>query len=131
LNILNSNKREAKMKIRTIAIACALIGPLAIAQTTTTVTQETVTTTQKMIMGLDSTHVMVVKSFAPGDKISVETAPDTNPLTIRLDHAIAYVDTNGNPISPSSIDPGAKVRLEFTGPGPDRMVVRVVLVSPR
>lgn len=102
---------------------------MAIAQTTT-VTQETVTTTQQ-IMRLDSTHVLSVKGIAPGEHISVQTSPDTQPVTIKLDHAIAYTDADGKPISPSSIQPGSHVRLEFTGPGPDRMVTRVVLVNPR
>ena len=110
------------------ALVCAATTPLMLAQTTTTVTRETVV---QQIMRLDSTHVLTVKSFAPGDNISVQTAPDTNPITIRLDHAIAYVDADGKPIEPSSISPGSKVRLEFSGPGPDRMVTRVVMVNPR
>jgi hypothetical protein len=119
------------MKILTIAIAGSMIAStLATAQTTTTVTRETVTTTQE-IMRLDSTHVLTVKGIAPGETISVQTAPDTNPVTVRLDHAIAYVDADGKPIDPSSINPGSKVRLEFTGPGPDRMVTRVIMINPR
>jgi hypothetical protein len=113
---------------KTIVLTCALIAPLAIAQTT--ITRETTITTQTEVMRLDSTHLMTVNSIAPGDKISVQTSPDTQPVTVRLDRAIAYVDANGQPISPSSIQPGSRVRLEFSGPGPDRLITRVILVNP-
>src|SRR5947209_3720203 len=116
------------MKVKLMALACGLIAPLAFAQTTT-VTRET--TTVQEIARLDSTHVMTVKGFAPGENISIQTSPDTNPVTIRLDHAIAYTDGDGQPISPSSIQPGSHVRLEFVGTGPDRMVSRIVMVNPK
>jgi len=132
------------MRPKTIAFACALVAPLALGQVsttttetststqpTTTVTRETTTTTTEEIMRLDSTHLLTVKSFAPGDKIAVQTSPDTNPVTIRLDHAISYVDGSGAPISPSSIQPGSHVRLEFAGSGPDRLVIRIVMVNPK
>ncbi len=115
------------MKRVIIAVACALTAPLVMAQTTT-VTRETVV---QEITRLDSTHVLTVKSVAPGENISVQTAPETNPITIRLDHAVAYVNGDGKPIDPSSINPGSKVRLEFSGPGADRMVTRVIMINPR
>ena len=68
------------MKVKLMALACGLIAPLAFAQTTT-VTRET--TTVQEIARLDSTHVMTVKGFAPGESISIQTSPDTNPVTIR------------------------------------------------
>ena len=115
------------MTRRIIILACALMSPLAIAQTT--ITRET-TTTQTEVMRLDSTHIMTVVSFAPGDKISVQTAPSTQPVTVRLDRAIACVAADGKPISPSSIQPGSRVRLEFSGPAADRTVTRVVVLAP-
>ena len=117
------------MTRKTIALAlvCALIAPWAIAQTT--ITRETTTTTVTAVMRLDSTHLLTVKSFAPGDKISVQTSPDTQPVTVRLDRAVSYVAGDGQPISPSSIEPGSHVRLDFLGSGPDRVVTRIVMVT--
>ena len=118
--------------IRTIvAAAFAVIAPFTIAQTTTTTTTRETTTTTTAIMALDSTHVLSVTQFAPGDKITVQTAANTQPVTVRLDPGIAYVTESGEAVSPSSIQPGSHVRLEFSGSGPDRMVTRVVFVSAR
>ena len=108
-----------------ILLACVLIAPLAFAQTT--VTRETTTITK--VSQLNSTHMLTVRNFAPGDKITVETAPNTNPLAIRLDKAVTYVRANGEPVDPSSIQAGSRVRLEFLGTGEDRTVVRVVLLA--
>jgi hypothetical protein len=124
----NVNERIIKMRRTLLTLGCLLIASVAPAQTT--VTRETVTTTQTEVMRLDSTHVMTVKGFAPGDKISVQTAPDTQPVTVRLDPAVTYVDAGGQPISSSSIDPGSRVRLLFAGTTPeDRRVTSVILVQ--
>src|SRR5207237_5790423 len=102
--------------------------PFASAPTATT-REPTITTTQT-VATLDSTHVMAVNAFAPGDKIVVQTAPATQPLTVRLDKGVTYVTENGRGISPSSIEPGSHVRLEFIGEGANRVVTRVILVNP-
>jgi hypothetical protein len=117
------------MKTIAIILTCAFIAPFAFAQTGT-ITRETVTTTQT-VATLDSTHVMAVNAFAPGDKIVVQTAPATQPMTVRLGKAVSYVTEHGRAISPSSIQPGSHVRLEFIGDGVNRVVTRVVLVHPQ
>ena len=116
------------MKTIAIILSCAFIAPFAFAQTGTT--RETTITTTQTVATLDSTHVMAVNAFAPGDKIVVQTAPATQPLTVRLDKGVTYVTENGRGVSPSSIQPGSHVRLEFVGEGANRVVTRVILVNP-
>ena len=116
------------MKTIAIILSCAFIAPFAFAQTGTT--RETTITTTQTVATLDSTHVMAVNTFAPGDKIVVQTAPATQPMTVRLDKGVSYVNEHGRLISPRSIQPGSHVRLEFIGDGANRVVTRVILVHP-
>ena len=116
------------MKTIAIILSCAFIAPLAFAQTGTA--RETTVTTTQTVATLDSTHVMAVNAFAPGDKIVVQTAPATQPLTIKLDKGVTYVGEDGRAVSASSIQPGSHVRLEFVGDGANRVVTRVILVTP-
>jgi len=116
------------MKTIAIILGCAFIGPFAFAQTATT--RETTITTTQTVATLDSTHVMAVNAFAPGDKIVIQTASATQPMTVRLDKSVSYVNEHGRLISPRSIQPGSHVRLEFVGDGANRVVTRVILVNP-
>jgi hypothetical protein len=111
-----------------VALSCALITCTTLAQTTT-VTHETTTTTTTELMKLDSTHVLTVTNFAPGDKITVQTAPATQPIAVKLDRGVTYVEQGGKPISPSSIRPGSHVRLDFLDVNGDRLATRVVLLA--
>jgi hypothetical protein len=117
------------MKTTAIILSCAFIAPFAFAQTGTT--RETTVTTTQTVATLDSTHMMIVNAFAPGDKIVVQTAPATQPLTVKLDKGVTYVTEHGREVSPSSIAPGSHVRLEFVGDGANRVVTRVILVTPQ
>jgi hypothetical protein len=116
------------MKTISIILSCAFIAPFAFAQTGTT--RETTITTTQTVATLDSTHVMAVNAFAPGDKIVVQTAPATQPVTVRLDKGVTYITEDGREVSPSSIAPGSHVRLEFIGDGANRVATRVILVNP-
>ena len=116
------------MKTIAIILSCAFIAPFAFAQTR--VTRETTVTTTQTVATLDSTHVMAVNTFAPGDKIVVQTASATQPVTVRLDKGVTYVTEDGQGVSPSSIQPGSHVRLEFIGDDANRVVTRVILVNP-
>src|SRR5437764_8054159 len=78
------------MKTIAIILSCAFIAPFAFAQTG--ITRETTITTTQTVATLDSTHVMAVNAFAPGDKIVVQTAPATQPMTVRLDKGVSYVN---------------------------------------
>ena len=53
------------MKTIAIILSCAFIAPFAFAQTGTT--RETTITTTQTVATLDSTHVMAVNAFAPGN----------------------------------------------------------------
>jgi hypothetical protein len=114
------------MKTIAIILSCAFIAPFAFAQTR--ITRETTITTTQTVATLDSTHVMAVNAFAPGNKIVVQTAPATQPMTVRLDKGVSYVNEHGRLISPRSIQPGSHIRHEFTGDDANRAVTRVILV---
>ena len=116
------------MKTIIIALACTVIASFGFGQTTTT-TRETTTTMVQTAATLDSTHVLAVNTFAPGDKIVVQTSPDTQPITVKLDKAVTYVTADGKPIDPSSIKPGSHVRLIFAGTDADRVVTSVIFVT--
>ena len=116
------------MKTIAIILSCAFIAPFAFAQTRTT--RETTITTTQTVATLDSTHVMAVNTFAPGDKIVVQTSTATQPMMVRLDKGVSYVNEHGRLISPRSIQPGSHVRLEFIGDDANRVVTRVILVHP-
>jgi hypothetical protein len=117
------------MKTIAIILSCAFIAPFAFAQTG--ITRETTITTTQTVATLDSTHVMAVNAFAPGDKIVVQTSTATQPVTVRLDKGVTYVTEDGRGVSPSSIQPGSHVRLEFIGDDANRVVTRVILVNPQ
>ena len=117
------------MKTIAVLLSCAFIAPFASAQTGTT--RETTVTTTQTVATLDSTHVMAVNTFAPGDKIVVQTATATQPMTVKLDKGVTYVTGDGRAINPDSIKPGSHVRLEFVGDGANRVVTRVILVNPQ
>ena len=117
------------MKTIAIILSCAFIAPFAFAQHDI-ITRETTVTTTQTVATLDSTHVMAVNAFAPGDKIVVQTSTATQPITVRLGKGVSYVNEHGQLISPRSIQPGSHVRLEFVGHDANRVVTRVILVHP-
>jgi hypothetical protein len=117
------------MKTIAVILSCAFIAPFAFAQTGTT--RETTITTTQTVATLDSTHVMAVNAFAPGDKIVVQTSTATQPVTVRLDKNVTYGTEDGREVSPSSIAPGSHVRLEFVGDDANRVATRVILVTPQ
>ena len=122
------------MRRTIIVLACAMIAPLAFAQTRTTKTQQTTTTqpaTTQMTTG--AVAVGTVTAFTPGQKviapaesIVVQSSPDVRPMTYMLAKKVRYVDKDGRAINPSLIRGGTRVQLDFDRKG---AVKRVVVVE--
>jgi len=127
------NERE-HMKRTTIVLACAMVAPLAFAQTRTTKTQQTTTvqpaTTQ---LSTSTTAIGTVTAFTPGQTtvvppspIVVQSSPDAKPMSYVLGRKVRYVNKDGTAIDPHMIRAGTRVHLDFDRKG---AVKRVVVVE--
>jgi hypothetical protein len=85
------------MKRIIIGAACALIMPLAFAQTTTK-TETTTTSTSG-----------TVTTYEPNKKIVVRTEKDENPISYALGKTVHYVNKAGKTIDRHLIKPGTRV----------------------
>ena len=97
------------------ALACALIAPLAFAQTSTTTTGQT------------TTGPGTVTTYEPGKIIVVgsQNAPDT--FSYVLDDTVRYVNKAGKQIDERLIKPGTRVHVYYDGTGKTPVVNRVVV----
>jgi hypothetical protein len=122
------------MRRTTIALACAMIVPLAFAQTRTTKTRQTTTTqpaTTQMTTG--AVAVGTVTAFTPPQTtvtppspIVVQSSPDAKPISYVLARKVRYVDKDGRAIDPHLIRAGTRVHLDFDRRG---AVKRVLVVE--
>jgi hypothetical protein len=102
------------MKRSIIAVACALVAPLAFAQTSTTTTETTT-----------STHGTVTK-YERGKTIVVRTEREENPISYALGKTVHYVNKAGRKIDEHLIRPGTRV-IVYTSRGQMHAAKRVVL----
>jgi hypothetical protein len=119
------------MKRTIVTLACALVAPLAFAQTgTTTTTQSTstnpVTGTSQTTTSTTSSEG-TVSTYTPGKTIVVKTTTGTEPVTYSLGSSVRYVNRAGREIKESLIKPGARVHVYYDGTGETRVVNRVVV----
>jgi hypothetical protein len=115
------------MKRTILSLACALIAPLAFAQTSTTTSETTttkpgMTTTETTTTTTDGT----VTTFTPGKTIVVKTTA-LDPISYVLGKTVHYVNKAGKEIEASMIKPGARVHVYYDGTGETRVVNRVVV----
>jgi hypothetical protein len=145
------------MKNTMIALACALTAPLAFAQTSTTVTeqtatapttrttettttaavpvertQETTTTTAAAPVTRETTTTTTytdgtVSTFEPGRTIVVRRTGVTEPVSYTLGKTVHYVNRAGREIKENLIRPGARVHVYYDGVGQTQVVNRVVV----
>jgi hypothetical protein len=131
------------MKNTMIALACALTAPLAFAQTSTTVTEqtatapvsrttETTTTTAAVPVTRETTTTTTytdgtVSTFEPGRTIVVRRAGVTEPVSYALGKTVRYVNRAGHEIKENLIRPGARVHVYYDGVGQTQVVNRVVV----
>jgi hypothetical protein len=112
------------MKKSIITFACALIAPLAFAQTSTT----TETTKTNPVTGTTTTETTTtysagtVSTYEPGNTIVVRG--EEGPVSFALGTAARIVDGAGKIIT-APLRSGQKVRVYYTGAGEKRMVERV------
>ena len=114
------------MKKSMITIACAMIAPIAFAQTSTTTTQETTTAAAPVTTTETTTTYSAgtVTTYEPGKTIVVKS--DTGPVSFALGTAARIVDGAGKIVT-APLRAGQKVRVYYTGPTEKRVVERVIV----
>ena len=113
------------MKKTLIMLACALIAPLAFAQTSTTTTQETTTNPTTTTETTTTTYATgTVTTYEPGKTIVVRS--EEGPVSFALGTAARIVDGAGKIIT-APLRSGQKVRVYYNGPTEHRTVERVIV----
>jgi len=112
------------MKRIIVSLACALIAPLAFAQTSTTTTETTRTNPATGTMTETTTTYSsgTVTTYEPGKTIVVKS--EQGPLSFALGTAARVVDGAGKIVT-APLRAGQKVRVYYTGTGETRVVERV------
>jgi hypothetical protein len=121
--ITNRNK-EDKMNKGILTIACALIAPMAFAQTSTTTTERTATTSEPVTTTETTYSSGTVTTYEPGKTIVVKS-PE-GPVSFALGTAANVVDAAGKIVT-APLRAGQKVRVYYTGPSEKRVVQRVIV----
>jgi len=101
------------MKRMIVSLACALIAPLAFAQTSTTTTETTTTYSSG-----------TVTTYEPGKTIVVKS--EEGPVSFALGTAARIVDGAGKVVT-APLRAGQRVRVYYTGPTEKRVVERVIV----
>ena len=114
------------MKKTIIGLACAVIAPLAFAQTSTTTTEETTTKPATTTETTTSTTYTAgtVTTYEPGKTVVVRS--DQGPVSFALGTTARIVDTAGKVVT-APLRAGQKVRVYYTGPTESRTVERVIV----
>jgi hypothetical protein len=108
-----------------ITMACALVAPIAFAQTSTTTTEQTTSTAPATTTTTESTtyETGTVSTYTPGKTIVVKSEHG-GPVSFALGTASRVVDATGKVIT-APLRAGQKVRVYYTGNGDTRTVERV------
>ena len=114
------------MKKTIIGLICALVTPLAFAQTSTTTTEETTTTDKPVTETTTSTTYTAgtVTTYEPGKTVVVKS--DEGPVSFALGTAARIVNGAGKVVT-APLRAGQKVRVYYTGPTEHRTVERVIV----
>lgn len=114
------------MKKTIIGLVCALVVPLAFAQTSTTTTEQTTTTNKPTTETTTSTTYTAgtVSTYEPGKTVVVKS--DQGPVSFALGTAAHIVNTAGKVVT-APLRAGQKVRVYYTGPTEHRTVERVIV----
>ena len=107
-----------------ITVACALIAPVAFAQTSTTTTEQTTATAPATTTTTSTTYeVGTVDTYTPGKTIVVKRERE-GPVSFALGTAARIVNGAGKIVT-APLRPGQKVRVYYTGTGDTRVVEHV------
>ena len=113
------------MKRTIIGIACAVVAPLAFAQTSTTTTETTTTEPATTTETTSTTYTAgTVTTYEPGKTVVVKG--EQGPVSFVLGTAARVVDGAGKIVT-APLRAGQKVRVYYTGPTEKRVVERVVV----
>ncbi len=113
------------MKRTIVSLACALIAPVAFAQTSTTTTEQTTTTQPTTTTETTTTYSSgTVSTYEPGKTIVVKS--EQGPVSFALGTAARIVDGAGKIVT-APLRAGQKVRVYYTGPTEKRVVEHVVV----
>ncbi len=113
------------MKKSILTLACALIAPLAFAQTSTTTTEQTTTTAPATTTETTTTYSAgTVTTYEPGKTIVVKS--EQGPVSFALGTAARIVDGAGRIVT-APLRSGQKVKVYYTGNGEKRVVERVLV----
>ncbi len=124
------------MKRIIVGSVCAMIAPLAFAQTVAKTsgvehTGQTQKATTQMTTG--AVKIGTVTAFNPGQRpieapspIVVQSSPDTKPVSYELGKRVRFVDKDGRAYDPHLVRPGTRVELGFDRRG---KVTRVTVVQ--
>ncbi len=114
------------MKKSMITLACAMVAPIAFAQTSTTTTEQTTTAAAPATTTETTTTYSAgtVTTYEPGKTIVVKS--DAGPVSFALGTAARIVDGAGKIVT-APLRAGQKVRVYYTGTGEKRVVERVLV----
>jgi hypothetical protein len=112
------------MRRITIVLVCAMIAPLAFAQTKSTKTQKPTTTQPATTQTATSFTAGTVRKYEPGKTIMIDSTQ--GPLSFALGTGARIVNNAGNAVT-SALKPGERVRVYYTGTGENRVVERMVV----
>jgi len=110
-----------------IGLICALVTPLAFAQTNTTTTEETTTTKPATTTETTTSTTYTagtVTTYEPGKTVVVKS--DQGPVSFALGTAAHVVNAAGKVVT-APLRAGQKVRVYYTGPTESRVVERVIV----
>ena len=109
-----------------IALACALIAPLAFAQTSTTITKQTTTTVEPITVTGAFVRIEegTAASYQPAKTLVVRTDNSNNPERYVLYGTGLVYDKMGQVVK-TPIKPGTRVRVYYTDIGEVRVVDHV------
>ena len=116
--------REGIMNKSIITVACALIAPVAFAQTSTTTTERTTTAPVTTTTTESTTYeVGTVDTYTPGKTIVVKSERQ-GPVSFALGTTARIVNGAGKIVT-APLRAGQKVRVYYTGTGDTRVVEHV------
>jgi hypothetical protein len=106
-------------------VVCAMIAPLAFAQTKKTKVQQTTAIQPAATTETATSYTAgTVRKYEPGRTIMIDSTQ--GPLSFALGASARIVNNAGNVVT-SELKPGQRVRVYYTGTGEKRMVERVVV----
>jgi len=117
------------MKRTIVSFVCAMIAPVAFAQTSTTTTETSQTNpatgTSTTTTETTKTYTAgTVTTYTPGKTIVVRSTE--GPVSFALGTAANIVDAAGKVVT-APLRAGQKVRVYYTGTGDTRVVERVII----